>query len=199
VAFTKIQAANKVGVAGCVCWMSSVRVCLCVCGGRGLGTARAVARWSLAPRATATTVPSVLVPRAGVHISLVSCTHTTPNTQHTRVQDGILGMVLDLSNSDKYYDPSEFTNNGIRYIKVGMGAPCEQPACPAGINKLSTAQHSTAHVLGLTSSTSHRRPLTPPPMAHARPDAGALQGPRAVAQPARRQHGCVGDPQGHRS
>lgn len=34
------------------------------------------------------------------------------------LQGGVLGMVLDLSNSDKYYDPTEFTSNNIRYIKV---------------------------------------------------------------------------------
>lgn len=28
-------------------------------------------------------------------------------------------MVLDLTNSDKYYDPQEFTTRNVRYVKVG--------------------------------------------------------------------------------
>ncbi|KAF8072474.1 Rngtt [Scenedesmus sp. PABB004] len=35
-------------------------------------------------------------------------------------KEGQIGMVLDLSNSDKYYDPAEFTAANVRYAKV----PC---------------------------------------------------------------------------
>jgi hypothetical protein len=31
---------------------------------------------------------------------------------------GVVGMVLDLTNSDKYYDPQEFINMNVRYCKV---------------------------------------------------------------------------------
>jgi hypothetical protein len=34
------------------------------------------------------------------------------------LQDAKIGMVLDLSNSDKYYDPECFTANSVRYVKV---------------------------------------------------------------------------------
>ncbi len=29
-----------------------------------------------------------------------------------------IGMVIDLTNSRRYYDPAEFTQNGVVYIKV---------------------------------------------------------------------------------
>lgn len=31
---------------------------------------------------------------------------------------GVVGMVLDLTNSDKYYDPNEFVSRNVRYVKV---------------------------------------------------------------------------------
>lgn len=34
--------------------------------------------------------------------------------------DAVVGMVLDLTNSDKYYDPMEFTANNVRYCKVSQ-------------------------------------------------------------------------------
>lgn len=43
-------------------------------------------------------------------------------------QGGVVGMVLDLTNSDKYYDPGEFTNRNVRYCKVraAVVACCDQ-------------------------------------------------------------------------
>jgi hypothetical protein len=39
-------------------------------------------------------------------------------------------MVLDLTNSDKYYDPGEFTNRNVRYCKVrAVLVPCCVHAC----------------------------------------------------------------------
>eukprot|EP00882_Tetradesmus_deserticola_P011034 GHRQ01011669.1.p1 GENE.GHRQ01011669.1~~GHRQ01011669.1.p1 ORF type:complete len:176 (+),score=22.07 GHRQ01011669.1:403-930(+) len=35
---------------------------------------------------------------------------------------GQVGMVLDLSNSDKYYDPAAITDNSVRYVKVSGSA-----------------------------------------------------------------------------
>jgi hypothetical protein len=35
-------------------------------------------------------------------------------------QGGLVGMVLDLTNSDKYYDPAEFTGRNVRYVKVRL-------------------------------------------------------------------------------
>lgn len=34
------------------------------------------------------------------------------------MQGGVVGMVLDLTNSNKYYDPREFTERSVRYCKV---------------------------------------------------------------------------------
>lgn len=37
---------------------------------------------------------------------------------HVQGNNGVVGMVLDLTNSDKYYDPQEFIGRNVRYCKV---------------------------------------------------------------------------------
>lgn len=41
-----------------------------------------------------------------------------PPLHFCAAQTGQVGMVLDLSNSTRYYDPQEIVGNSVRYVKV---------------------------------------------------------------------------------
>jgi hypothetical protein len=47
------------------------------------------------------------------------------------LQHGQVGMVLDLSNSDKYYDSQVIIGNSVRYVKVSVRVHGPAAAPPA--------------------------------------------------------------------
>jgi hypothetical protein len=72
----------------------------------------------------------------GSHGSRSRATHVVPQRHNSHImhargvacmQTETIGMVLDLTNSDKYYDPAYFVQRNVRYCKVSCaGAPCQR-------------------------------------------------------------------------
>eukprot|EP00775_Hariotina_reticulata_P011715 gene11715-11860_t len=71
--------------------------------------------------------------RSGYRFTPEKALHMAHEKVTQRNPDAKIGMVLDLSNSDKYYDPECFTTHSVRYVKV----PCRgrgQSPDPLAVN-----------------------------------------------------------------
>ena len=140
---------------------------------------------------------ALLVPCAVLHQTNKKINNQTKQNNHMQEGDHI-GLVLDLTNTDRYYAAAEFVQQGVAHVKVCVAVPCSAARGVWWWSWLFAACfiHSALPIPQSSSSIqSHHQPTTLTPSSK-KQKKGAVPRARRVARRARRQPGGVGGPQG---
>ena len=111
---------------------------------------------------------ALLVPCAVLHQTNKKINHQTKQNNHMQEGDHI-GLVLDLTNTDRYYAAAEFVQQGVAHVKVCVAVPCSAArgvwwcvvvvAFRSVFHPLRAAHPSVIIINSITSSTNHTYPL----------------------------------------